>query len=63
MANKPGSSTGSGRGVLGGGTADKIGRTPRAQAHGDGRQLPTDYLFRKTPAPKGLGPKRTKKGL
>lgn len=43
MARKPGSSTGSGRGVRGGGTADKLGRTAEQQDKGGARLLPKDH--------------------
>jgi len=44
MAKKPGHSVGTGRGVLGG-SADKFARTPKEQAHGGGRQLPSNHNF------------------
>jgi hypothetical protein len=34
---------GSGRGNLGGGTADKFGRTPKEQSKGGGRLLPSNH--------------------
>jgi len=43
MASKPGSSVGRGRGIIHGGTADKMGRTPGEQSKGDRRLIRANH--------------------
>jgi len=62
MAKKQPGGVGTGRGVLGGGTADKLARTPTEQAKGGGRLLPSEHNLlggKKTPQFKNFGPKKS----